>query len=238
MSSGFGTMTVTAKEQFEDVRLGYDLAAPIYDAWGWQQVWRQKEYPRVVKAIDACFSSPRILDLGCGTGAFAVASKRLYGTYTGIDGSQEMIRKAGEKNLPNATFFEGSILDWPCPTAAFDVVVCLRVVNHIADVTALASKARQALVHGGLFLISAVAHEHRFDTTTLPTAFGRCPVPTYKHDAAMILGALGSHRSRFRFLWTADLKASKGDDLLPAACSSIDRTGTLPFGRIFAAVAI
>jgi SAM-dependent methyltransferase len=75
--------------------------------------------------------SPRILDLGCGTG-WLTAILGQFGPTTGVDLSPLAIEQA-KKRFPELEFLAGSLFDVPLPRGAFDIVVTCQVVEHVED---------------------------------------------------------------------------------------------------------
>lgn len=93
-------------------------------------LYKDKNYQTEVDYIDALikkYSSNKvrtILDLGCGTGNHALHfTKKGYQIY-GIDLSAEMIKVATSKNIPNAQFQVGNVVDFNLKKK-FDVVLSL-----------------------------------------------------------------------------------------------------------------
>jgi len=87
-----------------------------------------------VTAIEA---GHRVLDVGCGTGAVALAAARRSGANTeilGIDASPQMVAKArrkAEKRGSTATFEVAAIEDLPFEDSSFDRVVSQFVMHHL-----------------------------------------------------------------------------------------------------------
>lgn len=74
----------------------------------------------------------KILDIGCGTG-YPIASYLSQQGFivTGIDISEEMIKKAQNLNLPNATFLVEDILNFKSKEK-YDAVIAFDSIWHIA----------------------------------------------------------------------------------------------------------
>lgn len=213
----------------------YDATAPLYDRWPWQLLWRQREFPIVLNAIARRFVHPSILDLGCGTGAFAEALLSRVGRFVGIDASRRMVEAARNRRLANARFEEGDMLQLPKTSEQFDAVVSLRAASHCRDASQLISRARASLSPGGLFILSDVAPEHRYTESRIPTSSGKMPVPTFKHSPESLSALLQRHQG-FQLESVTELRAD--GVLTPSHCRSIDGSGTVPFGRIYLARAV
>jgi 2-polyprenyl-3-methyl-5-hydroxy-6-metoxy-1,4-benzoquinol methylase len=110
----------------------------------------------------------RVLDLGCGDGAFAAAIDTA--EVTMADVAQEALRRARAR-APRARAVllqEGERL--PFAEDAFDVVWAGEVLEHVADVTGLLAEVRRVLRWGGVLLATTpwhgrvvVARAERFD---------------------------------------------------------------------------
>ena len=96
----------------------------------------------------------RVLDLGCGDGAFAAALVQAGATVTGVDVAAEAVRRARER-APQAQIervAEGAAL--PLAEDAFDVVWAGEVLEHVADVVGLLAEVRRVLRWGGTLLVT------------------------------------------------------------------------------------
>lgn len=91
-----------------------------------------------------------VLDLGCGTGLSSkIFLDRGYNV-TGIDFAPGMIQKA--RDLPFSKLLCQDLNEsWDVSNDSFDVVVCLSVLEHIANPRALIDQVRMKLKTGGLF---------------------------------------------------------------------------------------
>jgi ubiquinone/menaquinone biosynthesis C-methylase UbiE len=101
----------------------------------------------------------RVLDLGCGDGFVTGTLARHSGVQiTGLDPSATALERARAKH-PDLQFVEpaedGSL---PFPDGSFDVVVCINVLQHVADTQRFMSEARRVLVPSGLIAITVPVH--------------------------------------------------------------------------------
>ncbi len=219
------------------VQRAYDAAAGNYDRWPWQSLWRRREFPIVLNTLSKAFERPSILDLGCGTGAFAATWMGRISRFVGIDASCRMVEMARRRKMELCRFVEGDMLGKPIDPEPFDAVVSLRAASHCQDVSRLVSRARSSLNPGGLFILSDVAAEHRYEETRLPIKCGKISVPTFKH-APEQMARLLQHDHGFRLERILELRADGSKDTSTARCRSIDSSGRIPFGRIFVARAV
>jgi 2-polyprenyl-3-methyl-5-hydroxy-6-metoxy-1,4-benzoquinol methylase len=100
----------------------------------------------------------RVLDLGCGDGAFAAQLVAAGCAVTMADVAREALRRARVR-VPGAqavALEEGAPL--PFDEDAFDVVWAGEVLEHVADVVGLLAEARRVLRWGGRLLASTPWH--------------------------------------------------------------------------------
>lgn len=96
----------------------------------------------------------RVLDLGCGDGAFAAALTGAGAVVTAVDVSGEAVRRA-RRRAPGAQVelvAEGGEL--PFAEDAFDLVWCGETLEHVADVAGLLAEVRRVLRWGGTLLVT------------------------------------------------------------------------------------
>ncbi len=111
------------------------------------------------RASDAPFAGLRILDIGCGGGLLSEPMARLGADVVGAD--------AAEGNLPVARIHaeqSGLEIDYRHTTAealaeageAFDVILNMEVVEHVADPLSYLTATQQLLKSGGLQICSTI----------------------------------------------------------------------------------
>ncbi len=107
----------------------------------------------VVRAVDG-----RVLDLGCGDGRVAAELSRSGARVVGVDPSRVALDRARREH-PSLELAE-PLADGTLPfeDASFDVVVCLHVLQHVADTQRLLSEARRVLQPGGSMAIAVPWH--------------------------------------------------------------------------------
>jgi len=95
----------------------------------------------------------KILDLGCGTGAFLYHLKKQGWDVYGLEWSQRAVQFAREKlKLKNVR--EGKIEELKYPPEFFDVITMQHVIEHLEDPKAILKKIHQILRPQGLLLIT------------------------------------------------------------------------------------
>lgn len=141
-------------------RAAFDSQAPTYDT-GMQGSHARKLYARVVDEVlraAANVPAPRILDLGCGTGALAtlVLDALPAAALIGIDLSHEMAAIARKRLAGSATVLVGDAERLPFHDAMFDIVYCCDSFHHYPDPNCAAFQAWRVLKPGGTLVIGDV----------------------------------------------------------------------------------
>ena len=108
--------------------------------------------------LDNVSAGERVLDLGCGDGAFAATLLQAGCVVTMADVAGEALRRARAR-APGAeavALVEGAPL--PFDEDAFDVVWAGEVLEHVADVVGLLAEVRRVLRWGGRLLVTTPWH--------------------------------------------------------------------------------
>lgn len=122
-------------------------------AYLWPPVLKQLEKLSAPKS-----SGMRILDLGCGNGAFAGELSRRGYTVVGVEPSESGIQFARSK-WPSLEFHVGSAYDdLASKIGLFDVVVSLEVVEHVYSPKSYAASIRNVLAPHGVAILSTPFH--------------------------------------------------------------------------------
>jgi SAM-dependent methyltransferase len=136
------------------VAAGYDRIADRYLAWS---ALRPSAARRRALALAqaAIPTGADVLELGCGAGLPMTAALARGRRLTGIDISDEQLRRA-RRNVPGARFVRADIatLDWPA--ASVDAVVAFYSLTHVPRDAhaALFGRIRRWLRPGGVFIAS------------------------------------------------------------------------------------
>ena len=93
-----------------------------------------------------------ILEVGCGTGWFCPQLAR-FGRVIGTDLSDEVLERA-QARWPGVGFIAGDFATLPLGERAFDVVVSLEVLSHVADQPAFLARIARLLRPNGLLLLA------------------------------------------------------------------------------------
>src|SRR5918993_5127667 len=118
----------------------------------WWHTGRRKIIAAFVEEICRRVSDrrPRILDVGCGTGANLLMLSK-YGDAEGVDVSEDALAFCRERGLDKVKLGAGEEL--PYDDATFDLVTAFDVVEHMDDDLAGLSEMRRVLRPGGRVLL-------------------------------------------------------------------------------------
>jgi SAM-dependent methyltransferase len=135
------------RDYYEDLwdRLPRDLAPPAYER-------------RLALLRDELRPGERVLDLGCGEGAFTGEIAAAGASVVGVEVAEAALRRARAR-LPEIDFrrapFEGPL---PLQDASVDLVWATEVIEHVADTARWLSEVRRVLVPGGRLLLTTPDH--------------------------------------------------------------------------------
>lgn len=132
-----------------------------------------------------------VLDLGCGGGFASEEMTRRGASVVGVDPAGELLAVAkshAEKAGFTIDYRQGSGEAIPAADASFDVVVCVDVLEHVADLDKVLLEVNRVLKPGGLFLydtINRTAFSFLWMILALEWVAGRIPRGT--HDWRMFI---------------------------------------------------
>lgn len=98
----------------------------------------------------------RVLDVGCGDGAYLVEAGRRGATVTGVDASAEMLAAAGRRARENGVevrLCRGDAGALPFDDASFDVVVAVAMLCLVPDPTSAIAEMARVLAPGGRLIV-------------------------------------------------------------------------------------
>jgi len=96
----------------------------------------------------------RVLDVGCGEGAFAAELAGAGADVLAVDVVQEPLERAARAHPGLATALIDPDGRWDLQDAAYDVVWAGEVIEHVADTAAWLSEVRRVLRSGGRLLLT------------------------------------------------------------------------------------
>ena len=123
-------------------------AADDYD------VFTPQASERIVDAfvrLTALEPGARVIDLGCGSGAFTALLARAGYVCVGLDISPKLV-EVGRRKYPHIEFVEGDIERLPFADASFDGALLSGVVHHFPDPSRCAAEVFRVLRSKGRFL--------------------------------------------------------------------------------------
>ncbi|MEQ6204568.1 bifunctional 2-polyprenyl-6-hydroxyphenol methylase/3-demethylubiquinol 3-O-methyltransferase UbiG [Sulfitobacter sp. HNIBRBA2951] len=148
-----------------------------------------------------------VLDLGCAGGFMAEAIDDRGADVTGIDPAKDAIAAArAHAQDRNITYDVGVGEALPYADASFDIVVCVDVLEHVADLPKVLSEVCRVLKPGGIFLYDTINRNPIAKLATITVAedmLGLLPKGTHDPDmfikphelaAAMIKAGLKPNR--------------------------------------------
>ena len=137
----------------------FDALAPEYDRLrpagdGWNEL--------AERSLAALSGTRRLVDVGCGTGRFAVfAAERLGARVWGVDASAEMLREA--KSRPGARgvgWRRADAAHLPFRDGWFDAAHSHLVLHLVDDLPAAIAELARVLAPGGRLVVGTFAQEH------------------------------------------------------------------------------
>ena len=132
-----------------------------------------------------------VLDLGCAGGFMAEALAQRGARVTGIDPAAAAIDAArihARAEGLDIVYHTGVGEALPYPAASFDAVVCVDVLEHVADLAQVLAEVTRTLRPGGLFLFDTINRNPIARLATITIAedvLGLLPKGT--HDPAMFI---------------------------------------------------
>ncbi len=158
-----------------------------------------------------------VLDLGCAGGFMAEALARRGAAVTGIDPAAEAIdaaRAHARAGGMRIGYDVGVGEALPYGDASFDAVVCVDVLEHVADLDKVLAEVARTLRPGGLFLFDTINRNPlaRLATITIAEDLLRL-LPHGTHDPA-------------KYIKPAELRAAmQGAGLVPGAITGLGPRG-------------
>ncbi len=137
------------------------------------------------------WSGKKVLDVGCAGGFMSEAIFDRGATVTGIDPAEEAIdaaRAHADQTGRSITYNVGVGEALPYEDQSFDAVVCVDVLEHVADLPQVIREIHRVLVPGGLFLFDTINRNPvaRLATITVAEDILRL-LPKGTHDPAMFI---------------------------------------------------
>lgn len=175
------------------------------------------------------WSGKRVLDLGCAGGFMAEALTQRGARVTGIDPARAAIAAArahAKASALDISYDIGVGEDLPYADAGFDAVVCVDVLEHVANLDRVLAEVARVLAPGGTFLFDTINRNAlaRLVTITFAEDILRI-LPKGTHDPALFITPAELREAMTR----AGLGAHRLTGLGPRG---ITRRGDLTFGAL------
>lgn len=137
------------------------------------------------------WAGKRVLDLGCAGGFMAEALAARGAIVTGIDPAADAIaaaRRHAEAGGLAITYDVGVGEVLPYNAGEFDAVVCVDVLEHVADLNKVMSEVVRVLAPGGMFLFDTINRNPLAQLATITMAEDVLRLlPKGTHDPAMFI---------------------------------------------------
>jgi malonyl-CoA O-methyltransferase len=141
-----------------------------------------------------------ILETGCGTGKNTAFLSQIGTQVHALDFSQGMIEKAQQKvKAKNVRFSIADLTQrWPCEDAAYDLIVCNLVLEHIKDLSFIFSEASRVLEPGGKFLVNELHPFRQYEgkKARFSSESGVIEVPAFVHHISDSVNAASTNGFR------------------------------------------
>jgi 2-polyprenyl-6-hydroxyphenyl methylase/3-demethylubiquinone-9 3-methyltransferase len=136
----------------------------------------------------------RAADVGCGAGLLAEPLARLGAGVTAVDAAPENIEAARAHALGQGLEIDYRVGGVESLDGRYDLVTCLEVVEHVADVPAFIGGLAGALEKGGLLILSTPNRTawSRFVMIAIGEGTGRIPRGTHDWDKFLTPAELGA----------------------------------------------
>jgi ubiquinone/menaquinone biosynthesis C-methylase UbiE len=171
-----------------EVRVGYALAASVYEQWHWFQFWRQNEAP-LVRAWARSLPPGLMLDGGSGTGVYSSDLRSAGHKVVAVDISFEMLRIQKAK-YSAALVVAADVRSLPLQSESIDNILSTRALSHVREPAMVFSEFARVSKHNSQFLLCDVHPEHRYSDMSIPIDGEKISIKTYKHDLGEIKGII------------------------------------------------
>jgi ubiquinone/menaquinone biosynthesis C-methylase UbiE len=141
----------TPKEQAEQLRKPHGEGAESIAAY--MKALNEALYAHVLKMLPLS-PQTQMLEIGYGEGLMpeAIAAQNSGISYTGLDFSEEMLKMARAKNIPEATFLLGEAAQMPFQENQFDVCFAINVLYFWENPKREIAEIQRVLKPGGMLL--------------------------------------------------------------------------------------
>lgn len=155
MWSGEGGLTMNNLQQYSDLAaVWWSESSPFKDL-------RYLNEPRFSFFAEfvADWRGKKVLDLGCGGGFVAEELAKRGADVVGVDPADPLLEVAqmhAQDSGLRIIYKRGTGEFIPCENESFDIVVCVDVLEHVDDLSAVLKEVERVLKPGGLFLYDTI----------------------------------------------------------------------------------
>jgi SAM-dependent methyltransferase len=142
------------------VAAGYDRIVGRFAAWQ-REIRGSQRLEWLERLLTLLPEQPDVLELGVGAGVRSSRILAARGRLTGVDVSEEQLRRARER-LPGSRLLQADLATLTLPEASFDAVVSFYVLNNLPqdELGPLLARAARWLRAGGHLLASLPARDN------------------------------------------------------------------------------
>lgn len=155
------------------------MSLPKSDSWNPQQydkfkAQRSQPFYDLISLLEPV-KSPRVVDLGCGTGELTSELHKAMGSRltTGIDSSESMLAEARELETPSLKFEAGKIETWN-PTDHVDIILSNAAIQWCDHHEVIFARLAKSLEPGGQIAVQ-MPMNHDYPTHVLADEMSREP---------------------------------------------------------------
>lgn len=143
----------------------------------WWHEGRRKILQDTIENLIMNVKSPKILDVGCGTGGTSNVFLK-FGSLVGVDFSFSALKLASKKGLEN--IFRSTLTNIPLQDKTFDIITALDVIEHVKDDAIVLLEIKRLMKYTGYLIITvpafqflwsehdvALSHYRRYNISTL-----------------------------------------------------------------------
>jgi len=187
--------TKNNSQYFRSIEKAYDLGAEFYDKREWMVFWKKNEMPLILKHLGS-HKFDKILEVGCGTGFYAIKLLNKCNFLYGIDISKNMLRtflrRMPSKFKNKVKVKKESILKNSLPSNFFDLTISVRTFSSIKNIDKALSEVIRVTRAGGIILISDLHPKYQIPYCVLknPQNKFKIKMPFYRHKIEMIIKKL------------------------------------------------
>jgi ubiquinone/menaquinone biosynthesis C-methylase UbiE len=122
-----------------------------------------KTLPMLLDAVKP-LTSERLLDVGCGSGRFAIQWAPLVAHVTGVDLTPAMLAQAAklqaESQVTNVEWHEADVTQLPFADGEFNLVSCSAMLHHVVDPARVLAEMRRVCAPGGRIIAKDMTPPH------------------------------------------------------------------------------